>query len=72
MSIPELHGFLEAIYRRSASENATFVSNVAVASQGDGKQIKKTVESFTKILKPKPRVSKLENNPFAEASKAST
>lgn len=53
MTIPQIKGFLGAIVRKKAIEEATFVSNVAVASQGKAKSIKKTVKSYLKIKNEK-------------------
>ena len=47
----QLTGFLEAINRRTANQNAMFISNVAVGAQCDGKTIKKTIKQYTDKMK---------------------
>ncbi len=53
MTIPQIKGFLGAIIRSRAVEGASFVSNVAVAAQGDSKGIKKTVNNYLKVKNSK-------------------
>jgi hypothetical protein len=67
MTIPQIHGFLEAILRRTATQNAVFISNTAVAAQSDPKNIKKAVEGYMKqrvkdqSKKPKTRQQLVED-----------
>jgi hypothetical protein len=53
MTIPQLQGFLSAIVKRKAEESVSFITNTAVASNGDAKQIKKTVKIYTDQIKKK-------------------
>lgn len=67
MTIPQIHGFLLAIVRRKATEGAVFVSNVAVAAQGDSKGIKKAIETYVKqrdelTRKAKAKIQKKESD----------
>lgn len=48
MTLPQITGFLAAIARKHAREAALFISNTAVAAQGDSKGIKKAVEKYLK------------------------
>jgi hypothetical protein len=46
MTIPQIKGFMEAIIRRTAMHSASFLSNTAVAAQGDSKSIKKAIGNY--------------------------
>lgn len=44
MTLPEIKGFLDAIHKRAAREHIMYITNTAVASQGDAKAMKKTIK----------------------------
>jgi len=60
MTIPQIKGFMESIMRRTAAQNAVFISNTAVAAQSDPRGIKKAIEGYvkqrTKPQKNKPKI----------------
>lgn len=49
MTIPQIRGFLTAIMKRKATDGATFISNIAVGTQGDSKGIKKAIKEYLKL-----------------------
>jgi hypothetical protein len=53
MTIPQIHGFLDAIQERNSATNAMSLANIAVGAQGDPNTIKKTLNSYTKSAKRK-------------------
>lgn len=67
MTLPQIKGFLAAIGKQTAIDNAVFLSNTALGSQGAGKDIKKIIQSYIKSV-PKKSISE---NPTEKQSNTS-